>query len=106
MAKKKYVSPFVLLSTPGDDVVIGGGSGQSGQEAWLCDYEEWETMFKGEYDGNDGITFNDYAIWFAFNMGGSLEEWVACGNDASTYPMVPGTGGDDSSALIELYPEY
>ena len=75
MAKKKYVSPFVLLSTPGDDVVIGGGSGQSGQEAWLCDYEEWETMFKGEYDG-------------------------------STYPMVPGTGGDDSSALIELYPEY
>ena len=103
MAKKRFVSPFVLLSAPGDDVVIGGGSGQSGQEAWLCEYEDWLTMFQGEYDGKDGISFDDYAIWFVTVMHGTLEDWIACGNDESTYPENPGTG-DDGNALIQLFP--
>ena len=75
MAKKKFASPFLILSglgDPGDDEVIGGGSGQSGQEAWLCDFDDWCIMFFEDVDGDTDIDEYDYYLWFK-GLGGDDE---------------------------------
>ncbi len=73
MAKKLFVSPFVVLSglTPGSGDVIGGGSGQSTTDIddipW--DYETWCVVAADfpaiyDYDGDgEGGTTADYEAW-------------------------------------------
>ena len=89
MAKKYGFDPFILLSgTPGDDVVTGGGTGQSTTDPYPCDYDDWLAMFAVDYD-NNGFDENDYRQWFQ-NMFGSRPDaqdlWELCGNEGPLYP--------------------
>ena len=75
MAKRKFSQPLVILSTtPGDDVVIGGGTGQGTIDPYPCSFGEWQKLFEDDYLPDDTIDFNDYVQWWADN-GFSLEDW-------------------------------
>jgi len=91
MAKKKFSAPFLILSgldNGGNDEVIGGGSGQSGQGSWLCDYDEWLIMYATDYDyDEEEFSFMDYGIWFLDN-GGTPEQWEIF-NPGTPYPTRP-----------------
>lgn len=77
MAKKMFINPFIVLSaTPGDDVVPGGGTGQTTTDPFPMAYgDEWKTMFGEDHDldGEEG-TFDDYGTWWADNSLG-LDSW-------------------------------
>jgi hypothetical protein len=75
MAKKPGFRPLILgSSTPGDDVVIGTGSGQSTTDPYPCTFADWQTMFENDNNYDEQITIDDYGIWWA-NQGFSLEMW-------------------------------
>ena len=76
MAKKKYVVPMLMNSTePGDDVVIGGGTGQSTTDPYPCTYAEWAVVFGGDDDLDETPgTFDDYKAWWEDNLF-SQEDW-------------------------------
>ncbi len=77
MARKKFSAPFILFNDdPGDDIVIGGGTGQSTTDTFVCSYDEWLKLFADNYDMDDEeiIDFNDYGQWWADN-GFSVEDW-------------------------------
>ncbi|GEM_PF-5206729 len=88
MSKKAFKLPYILGTgvTPTDDVVIGGGTGQSGTDPVPCSYNAWlNSVWCGEYDLQEPSgTFDDYGTWWAEN-GFSMEEWVDCGNNASDW---------------------
>ena len=88
MAKKKFASPFLILGglvDEGDDTVIGGGSGQSGQEAYLCDFDEWCIMFFADVDGDTDVDAYDYYRWF-INMGGDDDLFALMNPDMPVPP--------------------
>lgn len=83
MAKKIGFKPSIILrdiGIPGDDVVIGGGTGQSTTDPFPCSYAEWQIMFIDDYDLDDDYDFDDYGQWWADN-GFSLEDWVELNPD-------------------------
>lgn len=76
MAKKIGFMPKIILRdiTPGDDTVIGGGTGQSTTDPFPCDFADWQTMFAEDYDLDEDIDFNDYATWWEENEF-SMDDW-------------------------------
>lgn len=80
MAKKKFVSPFVLFTLPVDDgPVIGNASAhgyaddEGASQAWPMPYGLWLDEIGTDVDGSGGIPdWNDYKAWFVnngFNLG-------------------------------------
>ena len=78
MAKKSFVAPMILLnSEPGDDVVIGGGTGQGspdGVPASPCSYSFWLDHFKEDIIQDDIIDEYDFGTWWS-SMGFSKDDW-------------------------------
>ena len=77
MAKKNIFAPGILFTIPDPQptTVIGGGTGQSTTDPYACSYADWQTMFAGDYDGDDVVgTMNDYMIWWANNNFG-MDAW-------------------------------
>ena len=76
MAKKKFSSPFLILGgmSAGDDEVIGGGSAQSGQDPWLCDYNDWLLMYAADITEDNVEDEHDYYLWFV-GQGGDENLW-------------------------------
>ena len=89
MAKKKF-SPIILSSSglnAGDnDVVIGGGTGQSTPDVYACAYDDWSTMFSSDVDGSGAINFEDYRQWFINTFGDEAEDLWEIYNDDPLYP--------------------
>lgn len=75
MAKRRFVTPVILSGglipdSGSSGTIIGHGSAQTGIDPYPCDYEEWLTMFAGDYDGNeDGEpdTYEDWQYWMNSN---------------------------------------
>lgn len=77
MSKKRFNAPFIFFegdNTPGDDVVIGGGTGQTTTDPFECTFAEWQTLFADDYDLDDDVDFDDYGQWWADN-GFSEDAW-------------------------------
>lgn len=71
--KKNWNLPRITVATStispgGDDVVIGGGSGQDGFEpitdVVACSYAYWLDHYKAEYTDDDVIDEYDFAVWW------------------------------------------
>ena len=72
MSRKPFAAPFIGRGmTPTDDVVIGGGSGQSGEKPYPCSFDDWLTAFA---DDNPFAELDDYRTWWKEN-GFSESEW-------------------------------
>ncbi|MBQ6217778.1 MAG: hypothetical protein IJI66_14370 [Erysipelotrichaceae bacterium] len=73
--KKTWKNPVMLEGglIPGDDEVVGGGSGQSSPDIIPYSYEMWGVIFIDfpelyDSDGNgDGGTWADYVKWMTDN---------------------------------------
>ncbi|MBQ2062806.1 MAG: hypothetical protein II458_09090 [Oscillospiraceae bacterium] len=71
MTKKYFEIPFVLLTRgpvepdPGGD--DGPGSGSGGNNPYAVGFDEWMALFHEEKDGLDGVTFEDYRLWWIEN---------------------------------------
>lgn len=90
--KHTWENPIILFQDePGDDIVIGGGSGQSTTDPFPCTYKEWQTMFEEDYDLDEDIDFDDYGTWWADN-GFSLADWNSINPDT---PWDPAWGDID-----------
>lgn len=79
MAKRFGFHPSIILSsTPGDDVVIGSGSGQSGivlMDPVPCSYEYWlASEWAEDFIQGDGINEYDFGVWWE-SCGFSEAEW-------------------------------
>ncbi len=75
MSKRRFIIPYVVLTAPGDDVVIGPGTGQSTTDPYACSYEEWQDLFEGDYDYDADLDFDDYVAWW-YENGFSEEDWL------------------------------
>lgn len=66
---RSFNTPWIHFNgmSAGDDVVIGGGTGQSTTDPWPCSFEEWETMFCEDYNGDEEFTWEDYVAWWNEN---------------------------------------
>lgn len=84
MAKKFGFDPFILLSgTPGDDVVIGGGTGQGGvtPPVSAMSYSDWlNSDWKEDLIQDGTINEDDYAVWWE-SWGFSKEAWESLNPD-------------------------
>ena len=49
-------------------------SNQTTVDPYACGYDEWVTMFEGDYNGDEVIDENDYIAWFLDN-GFGPEAW-------------------------------
>lgn len=88
MAKRIGFNPLILLGdNPGDDNVIGGGTGQGALNPFPMSYSDWKTSgFQEGYDINhDGVfDHEEYGYWWeACNF--TYEQWIACGNTAEQW---------------------
>jgi hypothetical protein len=73
--KHTWKNPTIEFNQePGDDIVIGGGSGQSTTDPYPCSYKDWLTLFADDYDLDDDVDFDDYRTWWEENEF-SEEEW-------------------------------
>lgn len=74
--KKIWEKPNILfgIEPGGDGEDTGGGTGQSGDLPFPCDFDYWTIMFEDDYDGNGEIDFADYRAWWDL-MGFTKEEW-------------------------------
>ena len=91
MAKKKGFNPFILLGdAPGDDNVIGGGTGQGAMNPFPMGFSAWQTSgFQEDYDLDQNGTFDflEYTYWWK-DCKFTYDQWKACGNsdaDWETY---------------------
>jgi len=83
MAKKKFSSPFIILTLDGqgDDTVIGAGTGQSTPDFVAWDYDDWAVIVGGDaFPGDEAGTFNDYVCW-----------WIDNNLDADLFEDINGT---------------
>ena len=89
MAKRIGFSPLILLGdTPGDDTVIGGGTGQGGVNPPVgpMSFAEWQqSAWAEDYLGDGSFDFGDYCMWWE-SWGFSRELWEQ---------MNPGESWDD-----------
>ena len=77
MNSKKFTIPVIMeQATPGDVVVIGGGSGEVGSDpVQAYSYHDWLNTPYAEDIFIDGvINEDDYALWWESN-GFSREDW-------------------------------
>lgn len=86
MSKKLFKSPFIFGLSAGDDVVIGGGTGQTSTDIWACSFEEWQTMFGDDINKDGQIDFDDYRAWWINNF--DEDTWELF-NDDPLYPEEP-----------------
>ena len=66
MSRKAFTIPFILSTgnNPGDDIVIGGGTGEGGSDPVACSYDAWlRSVWVYDYNG-DGYDFDDYCNWW------------------------------------------
>ena len=87
MAKRIGFNPLILLGgTPGDDNVIGGGTGQGALNPFPMSYSDWTTSgFQEGYDfDGDGYEMEEYAAWWD-DCHFTYEQWIACGNSAEQW---------------------
>ncbi len=78
MAKRNGFNPFILLSSnPGDDIVTGGGSGQSGSDPISISYQAWlnSTWCDDYVPATPGIDEVDYVVWFFSNDGFTMDDF-------------------------------
>ena len=71
MSKKWFYPILFSQDTPGDDIVIGGGTGQTTTDPYPCSYDDWLVLFSDDYDydGDDTAgTRNDYRTWWEWMM--------------------------------------
>ena len=73
---RSFNTPWIHFNgmSAGDDVVIGGGTGQSTTDPYPCSFEDWKIMFEDDYDLDEDIDFDDYGTWWA-DQGFSIEDW-------------------------------
>ena len=65
MSKKRFANPFVLLDlVAGDDVVEGGGTGQSSTDIYPVKYSDWLTMYGEDFNEDGSIDEYDYGAWW------------------------------------------
>lgn len=66
MAKKKFITPFVLLDLVdgGDVEVEGGGTGQSSTDLYPVSFDDWKTMWGEDYNDDGSTDAYDYAAWW------------------------------------------
>ncbi len=79
MAKKSFVNPFIILSAPGEDIIITDVTGMGTPDA--ISYDSWLSMADVEYDdwnGNGQIETDDYLLW-----------WYACAEDPEMTGFTP-----------------
>ena len=81
MAKRIGFSPLILLGDkPGDDTVIGGGTGQGGVNPGVVrpSYDSWlnSDLAYDYYPAGEGIDIDDYACWW-LDQGFTAEEFEA-----------------------------
>ncbi len=76
-----FVTPFIATNTtsnPGNDVVIGGGTGQGTPDDEMpvspCSYSFWLEHFGEDIIQGDGINEDDFALWWESN-GFSQADW-------------------------------
>ena len=76
MNKKHFSVPVIMQGEPGDDIVIGGGSGEGGSDAISAyNYHDWLNSIYAEDLIQDGeINEWDYVAWWE-NHNFSQEEW-------------------------------
>ena len=80
MAKKNGFAPFILLSSgePGDDIVIGGGTGQGGVNpvVYPMGFDAWYASDWAEdyVPATEGIDMVDYVVWF-FDCGFTMAQF-------------------------------
>lgn len=75
MAKKRFIAPFVLMSsTPTDETEYGGGTGQTTTDPFPCSFADYQSMFEYDHDMDGDMDFDDYGQWWADN-GFSVEVW-------------------------------
>ncbi len=80
MAKRIVFNPLILLGdTPGDDTVIGGGTGQGGVNpigAAPCNFSFWVNNYAtSEWDATgDGYDYYDFGDWWRA-QGFSESDW-------------------------------
>ena len=88
MAKKRFFLPFVSLdggiNIDDPDPEIGPGSGDSTDDPFACSYEDWLSMFEGDYDGDGDTDFDDYRRWWT-DHGFTEAEW----GQYNTEPLKP-----------------
>lgn len=80
--KKKYVLPFMMTGgTPGSGTGGGTNTGGIGETPEPYDpiikpvpFEDWINSSPKEMDGIDGVTEDDYYLWWV-SRGFSKEEW-------------------------------
>ena len=94
MAKRNIFNPFIFLEdtpgTPGDDVVVGGKTGQGGVEvhAYPMSFGDWQNSeWVDDYILDGDINMDDYAVWWEF-CGFTFQQWIDAGNteeDWNTY---------------------
>lgn len=86
MNKKYFEYPFVLLTRGiGEGEQPGSEVGSAHGTTDPCSWAFWYANFGVDFTGDGNITFADYQEWWRQN-GFSLADWLACGNEESTYP--------------------
>ena len=84
MAKKHGFNPFILLSgEPGNEVVIGGGTGQGGVDTPTSpmSYNDWlQADWAEDIILNGTIDEDDYAAWWE-SWEFSQADWVRLNPD-------------------------
>ena len=85
--KKIWEKPKVLfgLDPSEGDSDTGGGTGQSGQMPYPCDFTEWLDMFGENLDFDSDIDFDDYREWW-HEMEFGEELWRQYNGDAPFNP--------------------
>ena len=77
MAKKPGFKPFILMDsgTPGDEVVIGGGSGQGGSDPIPMSYNEWvASAWATDYNDDGEYTWEEFSWWWE-DSGFTMDQW-------------------------------
>ncbi len=76
MAKKVFMTPFVLLSgwSGGEGGEGGHGSGGTSGDITGCSFAEWLEMYGEDMDLDEDMDMDDYGQWWA-NNGLSLDLW-------------------------------
>ena len=69
MNTKRFTIPRVFLTDAMPNVLPGTGSGEIDRiKPVPCQFDEWlQSRWLGDYDQNDAVDFDDYAVWWAQN---------------------------------------
>lgn len=77
MFKKKFKQPYIFGLTPGEDIVIGNGSGEDGfdpDQPNAVSFASWMEHYAEDIDGSQEIDYQDYLIWWG-SYDFTQEDW-------------------------------